>query len=209
MRVFIAGMLRSQPSITAMARKFLDLTFTPSVVKTQLQFGHRQGSRLAENRGALELEDDTLSEPEIQFIVARDSFYMATVNEEGWPYLQHRGGPPGFIKVIDSKTLAYADFGGNQQLLSMGNLQGNSRTSVFLMDYAQQRRLKLLARSEFVDARSATGSTAELLQAVSDPHYSARIERIVLLHVVAYDWNCPQHITPRYTESEWRAASTQ
>ncbi|MBL4769987.1 MAG: pyridoxamine 5'-phosphate oxidase family protein [Planctomycetes bacterium] len=192
-----------------MARKFLDLTFTPSVVETQLQFGHGQGQRLAENKALreLELEDDVLSGAEAEFIQARDSFYMATVNEDDWPYVQHRGGPTGFLKVLDEKTLAYADYRGNQQMLSMGNLQGNTRTSLFFMDYANQRRLKILAHSEYVDAREATGTIAELLKSVTDADYPAHIERIVLFHVVAYDWNCPQHITPRYTRSEWRAAT--
>lgn len=192
-----------------MARKFLDLMFTPSVVETQSKFGHGQGQRLAENKALreLELEDDLLSGAEAEFIQARDSFYMATVNEDGWPYVQHRGGPTGFLKVLDGKTLAYADFRGNQQMLSMGNVQGNTRTSLFFMDYANQRRLKILAHGEYVDAREASGTIAELLEAVTDADYPAHIERIVLFHVVAYDWNCPQHITRRFTEPEWRAAN--
>ena len=188
-----------------MARKFLDLTFTPSVIETQLKYGHHQGARMAESRGPKEMEDDLLTPFETQFIESRDSFYMATVSEDDWPYVQHRGGPTGFLKVLDAKTLAYADFRGNQQMLSMGNLQSNARTSIFLMDYAQQRRLKLLAHTEHVDARNATGSMAEVLNSIKDPSYKSHIERIVFFHVVAFDWNCPQHITPRFTEAEWRA----
>ncbi|MDF1836275.1 MAG: pyridoxamine 5'-phosphate oxidase family protein [Planctomycetota bacterium] len=188
-----------------MARNFLDLTFTPSVVETQLKFGHKQGQRMTQARGTAEMPDDLLSTFEKEFIESRDSFYMATVNEDGWPYVQHRGGPTGFLKVLDEKTLAYADFRGNQQMLSMGNLQDNARASIFLMDYARQRRLKLLAHSEFVDARNASGSMDEILKRLSDPSYASHIERIVFFHVVAFDWNCPQHITPRFTESEWRA----
>ena len=193
-----------------MTQQFWNLTFTPAVVETQLQFGHRSGVSTAQ---ASPLEDtsqhdDSLSAAEVQFIAARDSFYMATVNEDGWPYMQHRGGPTGFLKVLDTKTLAFADFRGNRQMLSMGNIQANTRTSLFFMDYANKRRLKVLAHAEFVDAREPVGTVAELLHSVSDPDYPAVIERIVLLHVVAFDWNCPQHITPRLTETEWLAANT-
>ena len=128
----------------------------------------------------------------------RDGFYLATVNHEGWPYMQFRGGPKGFLKVIDERTLAYLDFSGNRQYISMGNLRANNRASLFFMDYANRRRLKLLATTEVLSLTER----ADLLEALDDPEYPGKPERAVLFKVVAFDWNCPQHITPRFTLEE-------
>ncbi|MCH7547573.1 MAG: pyridoxamine 5'-phosphate oxidase family protein [Planctomycetes bacterium] len=142
--------------------------------------------------------EDRLSAREIDFIAQRDGFYLGTVSEDGWPYVQYRGGPTGFLKVIDDATLAYADFRGNMQLLSTGNIGHDDRVSLFFMDYAHRRRLKILARAEIIDGRDDPA----LLKRLSDPSYAAKPERAFVLHVEAFDWNCPQHITPRFTEAE-------
>ena len=128
---------------------------------------------------------------------------MATVSETGWPYLQHRGGPKGFLKVLDPQTIAFADFRGNLQYVSAGNLEGNDRVALFLMDYANRQRLKLLGHSRVVDAADDPG----LIDRLRDPGYRARVERAVVIRVEAFDWNCRQHITPRFTEEEFRRFS--
>jgi predicted pyridoxine 5'-phosphate oxidase superfamily flavin-nucleotide-binding protein len=134
----------------------------------------------------------------LDFIAQRDSFYMATVSETGWPYVQHRGGPPGFLRALDDRTLACADFRGNRQYISVGNLAANDRACLFLMDYPNRRRLKMYARVEIRTAAEAP----ETLQAVAMPGYAGKIERALVFHLQAFDWNCPQHIHPRFTESE-------
>jgi predicted pyridoxine 5'-phosphate oxidase superfamily flavin-nucleotide-binding protein len=139
---------------------------------------------------------------EAAFVAARDSFYLATVSETGWPYLQHRGGPPGFLKVIGPSTLAFADFGGNRQFVSVGNAATNDRVSLFLMDYAHQLRLKVLGRMRMFDLGEAP---PEVVFEVELPGYPARIERVAIIEVAAFDWNCPQHITPRFTAAELAA----
>ncbi len=181
-----------------MSRAFADITFTPSVKAAQELYGSRAGNR------NFELADDPRNEltaAEIQFIQARDSFYQATVGENGWPYVQHRGGPVGFLKVIDSRTIGFADFRGNRQYLSVGNINADERISMFLMDYARQRRLKLWGRARIVHA----SEQPEIIAALADPNYRAHIERAILITIEAFDWNCPQHITPRFSEAEIRA----
>jgi predicted pyridoxine 5'-phosphate oxidase superfamily flavin-nucleotide-binding protein len=120
---------------------------------------------------------------------------MATVSESGWPYVQHRGGPQGFLRVLDEQRLACADFRGNRQYISLGNLTANDRASLFLMDYAGRQRLKIYAHVEVVDLAAAPDLAAKL----ADPEYKAKIERAFVFHLEAFDWNCPQHITPRFT----------
>ncbi|MBL8515994.1 MAG: 2Fe-2S iron-sulfur cluster binding domain-containing protein [Betaproteobacteria bacterium] len=183
-----------------MSRAYSDIAFTPTVRAMQSRMGSRR------NYAALDhTEDrrDQLGAQEIAFIEERDGFYQATVSETGWPYVQFRGGPAGFLKVLDSKTLGYADFRGNVQYISTGNLQTNDRISIILMDYARQVRLKLLGRVRLVelDAEPALIKRLEL------PTYRARVERGVIIQIEGYDWNCPQHITPRFTEAEIEAAS--
>jgi predicted pyridoxine 5'-phosphate oxidase superfamily flavin-nucleotide-binding protein len=140
-------------------------------------------------------EFDPLTDEELEFIAARDSFYIATVTEAGWPYVQHRGGKPGFLRVTGPTTLAFADFGGNRQMLSTGNLAANDRVALFLMDYPQRTRLKILGHARVEDARQHP----ELVQQLSEPDVQRVVERLFFIEVVSFDWNCPKHITPRYT----------
>ncbi len=184
-----------------MSRRYKQITYTDSVKAAQSggQSGGRAGTRdIAQRMLLADSGEDRLSAREIDFIAQRDGFYLGTVSEDGWPYVQYRGGPTGFLKVIDDATLAYADFRGNMQLLSAGNIGHDDRVSLFFMDYAHRRRLKILARAEIIDGRDAPA----LLNRLSDPNYAAHPERVFVLHVEAFDWNCPQHITPRFTEAE-------
>lgn len=176
-----------------MAHHFLHTTFTPAVLRAQAAaYGRAQAVPPAPG-------PDELGVAEEVFIGRRDSFYLASVNAEGWPYLQHRGGPPGFLKVLDPRTLAFADLAGNRQLLTTGNLATNPRVALFLMDYPRRERLKLLAHAELV----APTADPELAAAVAPPGGSPRlIERIFRLRVVGFDWNCPKYITPRFTAEE-------
>jgi predicted pyridoxine 5'-phosphate oxidase superfamily flavin-nucleotide-binding protein len=182
-----------------MGHRFAEIAFTESVKAAQA----RNGSRALNARmEALAGPNAELSDREAAFVAARDSFYLATVGETGWPYIQHRGGPPGFLKVVDPRTLAFADFGGNRQYVSVGNAAQNDRVSLFLMDYANRLRLKVLGRIEVHDLGEAP---PELVFEVELPGYRARIERVIVIRVEAFDWNCPQHITPRYTAEEFAA----
>ncbi|MGI9317555.1 MAG: pyridoxamine 5'-phosphate oxidase family protein [bacterium] len=177
-----------------MGHKFAEIAFTNSV--KQVQEAHNSRNSYT----AVEAGDDynhKLGEAEADFIAERDSFYMASVSETGWPYLQHRGGPVGFMNVLDENTLAFADFGGNRQYVSTGNFLNNDRVALFFMDYPNRRRLKLLGRVRQIDAVET-----ELLARLKTAGYRARIERGFVIEVEAFDWNCPQHITPRYTQSQ-------
>ena len=177
-----------------MGHKFAELAFTPNVKAAQEQNGSRRAYSRMETG---EDNHNVLGPNEAAFIAARDSFYMATVSETGWPYLQHRGGPPGFMRVLDEKTIGLADFRGNRQYVSVGNLQTDDRVSLFLMDYPNRARLKILGRARIIDVNDH-----EMLQRLSMPEYAARVERGILISVEAFDWNCPQHITPRFTLAE-------
>jgi predicted pyridoxine 5'-phosphate oxidase superfamily flavin-nucleotide-binding protein len=182
-----------------MARAFADISFTPSVKAAQSRYGSRRDNvriEKAEDRA------DELSADEIEFIAARDSFYQATVSETGWPYVQFRGGPTGFLKVIDPKTIGYADFRGNVQYLSVGNLNADGRIALILMDYPNRQRLKIWGNARIVHEADEPA----LLAALRVEGYKARVERAVIITVAAFDWNCPQHITPRFTEVEVNAA---
>lgn len=180
-----------------MAKNFSEIAFTDSVKAQQEQYGSRQQyarmDRLA--RGT------TLTLAETEFIAARDSFYLATVGETGYPYVQFRGGPPGFLRVLDAQTLGYADLRGNRQYITVGNLDQNDRAALILMDYANRSRLKIYARIEVMNAKDGP----DLMERLLIPGYDAKIERAMLLHVEAFDWNCPQHITPRFTMEEIQA----
>jgi len=178
-----------------MARKFADITFTPAVKAAQTRYGSRDLNARFET---IDESGDPLGAKEAAFIEARDGFYQASVNEEGWPYVQFKGGPTGFLKVLDDQTIGYADFRGNVQYLSVGNLSANARVALILMDYANRRRLKIWARARLVHR----DEDPELLARLEDPTYRGRVERAVVMTVEAVDWNCPQHITPRYTEAE-------
>lgn len=177
-----------------MGSKFSEITFTDSVKSVQTVSGSRQGYERLEQRDD---SNQLLDSSEASFISASDSFYMATVSETGWPYVQHRGGPKGFVRVLDERTLGFADFRGNRQYISVGNLMADDRVSLFFMDYANKKRLKLLGRARLVDLEESA-----VLQKLELPDYRARVERGFIITVEAYDWNCPQHITPRYSVDE-------
>jgi hypothetical protein len=178
-----------------MARRFAEISFTPAVKAAQTRYGSRANN---ERHEVVEDAGDRLGPREIEFVEARDGFYQATVTEDGWPYVQFRGGKAGFLKVLDDKTIGYADFRGNVQYLSVGNMTGNDRVALILMDYARRKRLKVWARARIVHA----GEDPDLLARLGDPGYRATVERAVVLTIEALDWNCPQHITPRFTEAE-------
>jgi uncharacterized protein len=177
-----------------MSYGFLDIAVTPGVQAVQAKMGaehiwrdfngHRDFNRFTEDEAA--------------FIARRDSFYMATVSETGWPYVQHRGGPHGFLKMVDDRTLAFADYRGNRQYISTGNLAANDRVCLFLMDYAHRARLKIYAHVETL----ALDDDPVLTELVTVPNYPAKLERVLRLRLEAFDWNCPQHITSRFTEQE-------
>ncbi len=180
-----------------MTHHFADIAFTDSVKGAQQSYGSREhNDRLQANAGP----NDELGQREAEFISLLDSFYIATVSETGWPYVQHRGGPAGFLKVLSPTRIAFADFRGNLQLISTGNVSESDKVSLILMDYPQRRRLKILGHLRFENADSVDPDT---LAAVEVSGYRARVERVATIDVVAYDWNCPQHITPRYTEAEF------
>ena len=184
-----------------MSRAFSDIAFTPAVRDVQTHMGSRSKyeafDRAVDRR-------DRLTPRETEFIEHADHFFQATVGETGWPYVQHRGGPAGFVKVLSPTTLGFADFRGNLQHVSTGNALGDDRASIIVVDYARRRRLKLLGRLRFLDLADAD---PELVRHAELPGYLARVERVALFEVAAFDWNCPQHITPRFTEGEFDAAT--
>lgn len=172
---------------------FLEVAVTPSVRAAQAEMGADHLWMGSHNR-----ESHQFTENEIAFIASRDSFYIASVSETGWPYVQHRGGTPGFLKIVDPMTLAFADYRGNRQYISTGNFAANDKACLFLMDYPRRARLKIYAHVEQLALEDDQGLT----DMVTDANYKARAERIFRLRLEAFDWNCPQHITPRYTERE-------
>ncbi|PWE32863.1 pyridoxamine 5-phosphate oxidase [Maritimibacter sp. 55A14] len=183
-----------------MPHHFAKIAFTPTVKKVQ----EAQGSRSAYARmeTAPEPLNRQLTEAEAGFIAARDSFYMATVSETGWPYIQHRGGPAGFVRVLDEGTIGFADFRGNRQYVSVGNLTTDDRVSLFFMDYPNKTRLKLFGRARIIDLEDRTA-----LSRLEISDYRARIERGIIIRVEGFDWNCPQHITERYTLADVNAVT--
>ncbi|WP_299898164.1 pyridoxamine 5'-phosphate oxidase family protein [uncultured Ruegeria sp.] len=178
-----------------MSRPFAEISFTPSVRAAQAKNGSADGyaTFLAGS-----VQEDLISPVEASFIAQRDGFYQATVSETGWPYVQFRGGPAGFLKVLDERTLAYADFRGNRQYLSTGNLECNDRISLILMDYPNRRRLKIWGRAKLVDG----ADDPALMQRLSVPNYRGHPERAIVIKLEAMDWNCPQHIPQRLTLEE-------
>ncbi len=182
-----------------MGHRFAEIAFTPSVKAVQEQEGSRKSLTRFEGGPPMR---HRLGEREAQFIAQRDSFYMATVSETGWPYMQHRGGPAGFLRVLDATTIGFADFSGNRQYISVGNLSRNDRVSLFLMDYANRARLKILGR-----ARVVSPDDAETMAKLEMDGVEARIERGLLIDVEAFDWNCSQHITERFTLAEVEQAT--
>lgn len=176
-----------------MIKNFTDIAFTESVKQVQDEQGSRKRMERME-----EIEYTELYHREKDFIESLDMFYMATSNEDGWPYVQFRGGPQGFLKVLSGTQLGYADFRGNMQYLSVGNLKANNKVALILMDYLRKMRLKIWAETEIVSAEDHP----ELAEKLILPDYKAKVERLVLFNVKAYDWNCPQHITQRFSIEE-------
>ena len=175
-----------------MADKFMQLVLTPAVQRAEDKyFGRHQVVEHAP-------ETDPLTPDEADFIASRDSFYMASVSETGWPYVQHRGGPVGFVKVLGPSLIGFADFKGNRQLVSTGNLDVTDRVALFMMDYPNRTRLKLLGHARVLGAREHS----ELVEQLAPEQMRGKIERLFLIQIVSYDWNCPQYITPRYTVAE-------
>ena len=176
-----------------MRRPVSDIAFTPTVKAIQVQHGSRDAyARMERERGW----EQTIT-PELEaFIAERDSLYLGTANADGQPYIQHRGGPKGFLKVLDERTLAFADFRGNKQYITVGTLDENDKAFIFLMDYAHRRRVKVWGRARIVEDDPA------LLARLVEPHYQGHPERAIVFTVEAWDTNCPQHITPRFTEEE-------
>lgn len=174
-----------------MTESISDIAFTPAVKRVQELKGSRTGYAKMEAKGGWR---NTVTGDLAGFIGERDSFYLGTASADGQPYIQHRGGKPGFLKVLDEKTLAFADFKGNRQYISAGNLTENDKAYIFLMDYPNRRRIKIWGRARIVDDDPA------LLSRLDDPDYSGAPEQAVVFDIAAWDVNCPQHITPRFTE---------
>jgi len=173
-----------------------DVAFTPTVKAIQERLGSRKSYAKLEERGGW---SDRITEELAAFIATRDSLYLGTASGDGRPYIQHRGGPPGFLKVLDERTLAFAEFGGNKQYISMGNLEENDRAFLFLMDYAERRRIKIWGRAEFVEGDEA------LLARVADSDYAGEPQRVLRFTIEAWDRNCPQHIPRLFSEAEVEA----
>ena len=180
-----------------MGQNFATLTFTDSVLKAQERYGARRNWAGEEN----EPDRYILTPRETEFISRLDGFYLATVGENGWPYMQFRGGPKGFLKILDERHLGFADFRGNRQYLTVGNLDNSPKAMLFLIDQARKMRLKIWATAEVLHS----ADTPELSRQLIHPDYHGKVERLMRLTVQAYDWNCPQHITPRFTEEELAA----
>jgi uncharacterized protein len=187
-----AGRRGKARNLKIMADKFMQMVLTPAVQKAEDKyFGKHQVVESAP-------ESNALTSDEAFFIDSRDSFYMATVSETGWPYVQHRGGPPGFVKVLGPNLIGFADLKGNRQLISTGNLDTSDRVALFMMDYPHRTRLKLLGHARVLDAREHP----ELVAQLAPESLRSKVERLFLIQVVSYDWNCPQYITPRFTAAE-------
>ena len=183
-----------------MPNRFMEIAFTQTVKKVQEEQGSR--SFYARMEGVSDAVNHRLTEGEVEFIAARNSLYMATVGETGWPYIQHRGGPTGFVRVLDESTIGFADFRGNRQYVSVGNLMSDDRVSLFFMDYPNKTRLKLFGRARVIGLADQAA-----LARLEMPDYRARVERGLLITIMGFDWNCPQHITERYTLDEVRAGT--
>jgi hypothetical protein len=180
-----------------MADHFMHLVTTPAVRRAQEHYFGTSSTAGGGGAGR-----DVLTADEIAFIQSRDSFYLASVNSDQWPYIQHRGGKPGFLRVTGPTSLAFADYRGNRQMLTTGNLADNDRVCLFLMDYPQRARLKILGRAKVDDAREHP----DLVRELAEPEAQRIVERIVRIEVAGYDWNCPKYITPRFTAAEVQEA---
>ena len=186
-----------------MGRRFAEIAFTPAVKEEQERHGSRRQYQRVEEQGE---PGDRLGPHERAFVQARDGFYMSTISETGWPYIQYRGGPKGFLKILDDRTLGFADLGGNMQYISTGNLKQNDRVALFLMDYPHQRRLKILGHVQVYEGDSEAKKWIDRLK--TDERNSGP-ERAYVIRVAAFDWNCPQHITQRFTIEELQMLKAQ
>ena len=173
---------------------YANLAFTDAIKKMQ----EENGSRSNYERMERYISKEGLTPNEIGMIANQDSFYLASFGENGFPYIQHRGGPKGFLKVLDNKTLAFLDFSGNMQYISVGNIETQNKVSLILVDYPRKARLKIYAEAEVL----SLDENPELMKNLTLDDYKYRPERIMVFHIKAFDWNCPQHITPRYTVEE-------
>jgi predicted pyridoxine 5'-phosphate oxidase superfamily flavin-nucleotide-binding protein len=177
--------------------RYAAIAFTPAVKDLQERYNSRTSyAKYDEDAPPTELGED-----ERAFIESRDGFFIGTVTETGWPYVQHRGGPPGFLRVLDSRTIAFADFRGNKQYISAGSISRDDRVALFLIDYPNRERLKLFARARIVD----NDSDPEFVQSLAVSGYPAHVERAIVMSIEGFSWNCSQHITPRYTAEEFAA----
>ncbi len=177
-----------------MADRFMHTVLTPAVIEAER---HYYGRTYPTTPDAPESEP--LRDQEIEFIESRDSFYLATITENGWPYMQHRGGPRGFIRVLGPQRIGFADYGGNRQMISVGSISKEDRVALFMMDYPHRERLKMLGHARVLDAREHP----DLVEKVLPPNgHGAKVERIFIIDILSYDWNCPKFITPRYTAEE-------
>lgn len=181
-----------------MAKNFATIAFSDAVKTLQEQYGSRKGYERMEKFNVI----DGLSENEMNFISNRDSFYLASIGEKKFPYIQHRGGPKGFVKVLDKDTIGFIDFSGNKQYISVGNFATNNNVALMMMDYPARARLKIFAKAEIIELKDNPG----LLSQLDLEDYQFRPERMMLFHIEAYDWNCPQHITQRFTVEEIQIA---
>jgi predicted pyridoxine 5'-phosphate oxidase superfamily flavin-nucleotide-binding protein len=181
-----------------MAKNFAEIAFTDAVKALQEKYGSRKGYERMEKFNII----DGLSENEMSFISNRDSFYLASIGEKNFPYIQHRGGPKGFVKVLDKNTIGFIDFSGNKQYISVGNFATNNNVALIMMDYPARARLKILAKAEIIELKA----NPELLSKLDLGEYEFRPERMMLFHIEAFDWNCPQHITPRFSLEEIQIA---
>lgn len=180
-----------------MKQNFTKYAFTDSVKRQQEKYGSRKSYQRMEESGP---DQSQIFQRETAHIESMDSFYMSTVGENGWPYVQFRGGAKGFLKVIDNKTIGYADFRGNMQYISTGNINATKKTALILLDYPSKTRLKIWAETEILDPEMHPELSDQLVL----PDYDAKVERLVIFHLKAFDWNCPQHITPKYTIEEMK-----
>ena len=181
-----------------MAKNFATFAFTDAVKAMQ----EKAGSRSSYARMERDVYVDGLTDNEMNFITQRDSFYMASISENNFPYIQHRGGPKGFIKILDEKRIGFIDFRGNMQYITVGNIATNNNVAMIMVDYPARARLKILAKAEILELKD----DPDLFELLDLEDYTFKPERMMVFHIEAYDWNCPQHITPCYTAEEIEAA---
>ncbi|KAA0099465.1 pyridoxamine 5-phosphate oxidase [Mycolicibacterium sp. P1-18] len=181
-----------------MSQHYGAIAFTDAVVDVQREHGSDGFYGRKRVQGKAVPGTDALTDDEREYLAERDGFYLASVSETGWPYVQFRGGPPGFLRVVDDHTVGWADFRGNLQYITTGNVAGDDRVALIVLDYAQRRRLKIFGHARVV----TVADDAALVESFADPGYDAEVERAVLVTVEAFDWNCQQHITPRFSAAE-------